>query len=64
MERQFKVKPVGIKYICDKCKEGEMNQTGQMQMYDDYATFIHKCSHCEHKLELKEKYPLIRYKQI
>ncbi|MEK3821360.1 hypothetical protein MKY20_20005 [Cytobacillus sp. FSL W8-0315] len=61
MEERFIVKPVGVKYICDYCKAGEMQATGEIKMYEKYANFIHKCKKCFKKKELKEKYPLIRY---
>lgn len=64
LEVTFDVKPIGINYICDSCQKGEMNQTGEVKMYEHHATFVHKCSNCSEKKELKEKYPLIRYQQI
>ncbi len=30
MEQRFEVKPIGVKYICDSCEEGEMIYTGEM----------------------------------
>lgn len=64
MEEIFNVKTIGVKYICDSCKEGEMQQTGKMKMYDNHANFIHKCDNCGHEIELREKYPLVRYEQM
>lgn len=64
MEKTFEVKPIGIRYICDVCKKGEMHQTEKMKMYEHHATFVHKCSNCGQELELKEKYPTIRYEQV
>lgn len=64
MEETFPVKPIGVKYICDFCKIGQMQQTGQMNIHENIATFTHKCENCGKEIELKEKYPLIRYEQI
>lgn len=64
MEISFSVKPVGIKYVCDSCEIGEMKQTGEMKMHSTHATFIHKCDNCLNEIELKEKYPLIRYELV
>lgn len=64
MEETFRVKPIGVKYICDFCGKGEMNQTGEMKMYENHVNFIHTCDNCYKEIELKQKYPLIRYEQI
>ena len=64
MEEKFDVSPIGIRYICDSCNNGEMLPTGEMNMYENHATFIHKCKTCKNEKELMEKYPLIRYEQI
>ncbi|MNO34235.1 hypothetical protein D3C76_242660 [compost metagenome] len=64
MEETFLVKQVGVKYKCDQCENGEMRPTGKMIMHETHATFVHRCDNCESEIDLKEKYPLIRYDQI
>jgi hypothetical protein len=64
MEKEFEVKSVGVKYTCDECWIGEMTPTGKIKMYENHATFIHKCNNCNVEKELLEKYPLIRYEKI
>jgi hypothetical protein len=64
MEVTFAVKPVGVKCLCDSCKLGEMSYTGTMKMHSTCAIFVHKCENCLLEVELKEKYPLIRYEIV
>lgn len=64
MEEKFLVKPVGVKYICDSCKVGEMLPTGNNNWSSNPPKFEHKCTHCYTKVLLNEKYPLIRYENM
>lgn len=64
MEKEFTVKPIGVKYICDYCKVGEMISTGNNNWSSNPPKLEHKCNHCGTKILLNEKYPLIRYKTI
>lgn len=61
MERNFEVKPIGVKYICDKCGDGEMLPTGKMKMFETHALYPHICNKCATEKDFIEKYPLIRY---
>ncbi|MDT8719706.1 hypothetical protein IAI10_24015 [Clostridium sp. 19966] len=61
MEQKVIVKPVGIKYICDVCKEGEMIQTAYNDWESNPPRYEHICTNCSTKIYLNEKYPLIRY---
>lgn len=60
MEETFAVKPVGVKYICDSCRKGEMLPTGK-NYWSNPPQFEHECNQCGGKINLEEKYPLIRY---
>ncbi|MED1603656.1 hypothetical protein [Alkalihalophilus marmarensis] len=64
MELQFEVKPVGVKYICDKCNEGEMLPTGKNKWLNEPPQIEHKCNKCRYIQNFKETYPLIRYLHI
>lgn len=61
MEREFDVKPIGIKYICDVCSKGEMLPNGK----NDFRHSVeigHTCSYCGEEQKFVVKYPLTRYK--
>lgn len=62
-EQNFQVVPIGIKYICDLCKEGEMEYTGNMLMTNP-PQFTHKCNRCEVEKSFFKKYPTIEYKTL
>lgn len=62
MEKEFAIKTVGIKYICNCCKVGEMTPTGNNDWKCNPPKFEHKCNYCGAKIFLSEKYPLVRYK--
>lgn len=64
MEKTFTVKPVGVKYICDSCKNGEMLPTENIKMFEKHIEFTHKCKKCGSEKDFTEKYPLIRYEQL
>ncbi|HZH60698.1 MAG TPA: hypothetical protein VEY70_14215 [Metabacillus sp.] len=60
MEITFEVKPIGVKYVCDSCGEGEMVPNGKNDF--KYEVKIgHTCSKCGLEKDFAEKYPLIRY---
>ncbi|PFR59003.1 hypothetical protein COK36_20065 [Bacillus cereus] len=63
MEQRFEVKPIGVKYICDSCEEGEMIYTGEMLFFNP-PTFKHTCNNCDSNQNFIEKYPLIRYQEF
>ena len=63
-EALFKINPIGVKYICEFCHEGEMefvhgNKTPQAVMFE------HKCSNvqCGKMLLLPKVYPYIEWNQ-
>jgi hypothetical protein len=60
LEKYFKVKPIGVNFMCKTCKDGEMIATGKMKLSEP-PKFTHKCSKCENEEDFNEKYPLIRY---
>ncbi|HDR7324532.1 hypothetical protein CON85_23610 [Bacillus toyonensis] len=64
MEQKFAVKPVGVKYVCDSCKGGDMVVTSNMKMLEDHIEYIHKCNRCGLERGLNDKYPLVRYEQV
>ncbi len=64
MIKTCNVKCYGEKYICDKCKEGEMLATGDNIMLTMPPKFKHKCNKCGEETYLLEKYPAIRFKIV
>jgi hypothetical protein len=65
-ERSFNVHPVGVKYICDYCGEGEMVvDTDEERVYvpTDRNKFMikHKCTKCGKSLLLPKSYPYIEW---
>lgn len=56
------VKVVLIKYICDKCGKGQMQETGTvLGTYPE--RYVHKCDHCAEEISFDSvTYP--RYKLI
>ena len=64
-EQEFKVKVVGVDYICDECKDGKMEVSGSMiiKSPDEYK-IPHKCNKCNHEQLFLEKYPTIRHLRV
>ena len=62
-ERTFDVHPVGVKYICENCNEGEMELDKENPIY--FATnpplIPHKCTKCGCKMSLRKTYPYIEW---
>lgn len=64
-EELFDVKPVGVKYICEFCNEGEM--IADKTMIANPFEFLkspliaHKCTKCGKTLQLMENYPKIEW---
>lgn len=63
-EERFNIRPVGIKYRCEFCGEGEM------KVSDDARTFIltsnppmikHICTKCGKDMLLPKSYPYIEW---
>ena len=62
-EVKFNVKTSGVKYICEKCKNGVMMPTG-MKTTEEPPKFQHKCSACGDLQLLDRTYPAIEYTVI
>jgi uncharacterized protein (DUF983 family) len=60
-EQQFEITPVGVRYICDKCGEGEMVQSGKIAWMTDPIQFPHQCTKCGHEQAFTDKYPTVRF---
>jgi len=57
---QKPLRPMHIRYICDKCEIGDYLPTGVMLMCDP-PKFPHECTSCGDEVTFTEKYPTIRY---
>lgn len=50
-----------VKYICDKCGEGEMYFCGIYSIENGIGKdYLHVCSQCQQRASLKTSYPQIR----
>lgn len=59
-EQTYELKPVGVRYVCDKCGEGEMQRNGiVLTAYP--PRYMHACSKCGHRQAFTEVYPSIRW---
>jgi hypothetical protein len=66
-ERRVEVRPFGVRYMCDACKQGEMLALSGTQAFvqEKGQIFVrHVCNVCKTMLALPEKYPTIRYEDI
>ncbi|MCR1952884.1 hypothetical protein NSA50_17930 [Clostridium sp. DSM 100503] len=64
MEKEFLVKTVAVKYICDSCHNGELIATGENNWMFNPPQFTHKCNKCGSKVILSDRYPIIKYRNI
>ena len=58
-EQRFEMKPYGVKYMCDECSV-EMVASDRILMSFP-AQVPHTCPKCEKIVNLKERYPLVRW---
>ena len=59
-EEQFKVNPVGVKYICDDCGKGELIYK-HMDHTNGVYVYTHECPSCNHLFAMNEKFPTVRF---
>lgn len=61
-EEMFDIKPVGIRYICEFCNEGEMKTVpGSEAKLSFPPMFDHKCTKCGKMMLLPKIYPYIEW---
>lgn len=65
-EEAFEVRPIGIRYICEHCHEGEMvvdNSDGQFlnTVLTNPPLIPHRCTKCGGTLMLPRSYPYIEW---
>lgn len=65
-ERSFEIRPVGVKYICEFCNEGEMRyKNDQPIMVEALNTspmlHNHVCTKCGKTMKLPKVYPYIEW---
>lgn len=63
-EETFSIKPVGVKYICEFCNEGEMvvDTDGEVAAILTNPPLIpHKCTKCGKTMHLRKQYPYIEW---
>jgi hypothetical protein len=54
---------IRVRYVCDKCLEGDMRPTGET-LLSDPPKFPHVCEACGHKGLFCVIYPHIRYEEV
>lgn len=61
-EVSFPIRPVGVKYICELCNNGEMKVdfNGEM-LASDPPLIPHKCTNCGGTMHLPKQYPYIEW---
>lgn len=61
-EQAFNIKPVGVKYICEICNDGEMivDHLGETLMTNP-PLIPHKCNKCNSTMHLPKQYPYIEW---
>lgn len=64
MIKECKVESYAEKYICDKCRDGEMLPNGDNMWLTDPPKIAHKCTKCAETKFLSEKYPIIKFRII
>lgn len=60
-EREFDVKPKGVKYICEFCNKGEMKYYNPDSSMVTPTMIPHKCTSCEKIMYLPKMYPYIEW---
>lgn len=60
-ERTFNATPIGVKYICEFCNEGEMKYTPNKEAELSMPLLFHKCTNCGMSLGLPKMYPYIEW---
>ena len=64
-EEAFELKPVGIRYTCEFCNEGEMiydsNNPFSLQEFGHTRMISHKCNKCGKDMKLPKTYPYIEW---
>lgn len=66
-ERRVEVRPFGVRYTCDSCKQGEMIALAGTQAFvqEQGQIYIrHMCSLCRNMVAFTEKYPTVRYEDV
>lgn len=62
-EEMFDISPVGIRYKCEICGEGEMivDSSNPVILATKPALFPHICNKCGAKMSLPKSYPYIEW---
>ena len=62
----FGITPVGVKYICEFCNEGEMKADASQVMHPagQIPMFPHTCTKCGKSMQLPKVYPYVDWTEI
>lgn len=60
-EEMFEIKPMGVRYICEFCNEGEQRFQPLAAEKTASSMFPHKCTKCGKGMMLPRVYPYIEW---
>ncbi len=60
-EESFDVKPIGVRYICEHCNNGEMIKVEPTAFDPSRELIMHRCDKCNGTLYLPKIYPYIEW---
>lgn len=63
-EQSFPIQVVGVDYLCDVCRQGKMEQNGNIILTTAPPQFPHKCSNCGYSQTFTERYPTVRHQRV
>lgn len=68
-EEAFEITPIGVRYRCESCEDGEMRfdpqameQEAMLMPMMQVPMFPHVCTKCGAKMKLPRQYPRIEWK--
>ena len=66
-EQLFGVRPIGVKYICEFCNEGEMKYQAPEYVnavFEEPHLYPHACTKCGKTMRLPKMYPYIEWMEV
>ena len=63
MEQLTEVKVYRVEFTCDTCGQGKLIYDG-LTLSSNPPWFVHKCDHCNVKVNLRQRYPSISHQRI
>lgn len=65
-EELFEIKPIGVRYICEFCNEGEMIYKNEQPLFVEALNnqpilHHHVCNKCGNSMQLPKMYPYVEW---